>query len=116
MDERNVVSNPFITLWIVIAVYFEIGNRPNLHTYKDEAMNRNASDNRLENDRRKVASSTASQATNDGRDYLLPCPDNAVRFRQPEPGQTAPKLPPLWRRVATRFSKLVITACRGPLM
>jgi len=79
-------------------------------------MNRNTSDIRLQFDSRKVAPSTASQAANDGRVYQLPCPDNSVRFRRPEPGQTAPKLPPLWRRVATRFSKLVITACRGPLI
>ena len=79
-------------------------------------MNRNTSDNRLEFDSRKVAPSTASQAANDGRDYLLPCPDNAVRFRQPEPGITAPERPPLWRRLPRDFLNLVITACRGPLM
>ena len=79
-------------------------------------MNRNTSDCRPQFDSRKVASSTASQAANDGRHCLPPCPDNAVRFKQPEPGQTAPERPPLWRRLATRFANLVIAACRGPLM
>ena len=79
-------------------------------------MNRYASDNRLENNSREVVPSRASQAAGDRCDCLAPCPDDAITFRQPEPGQTASKRPPLWRGVATRFSKLVITACRGPLM
>ena len=107
---------PFISSWIVAAVYFASDIRSTLYTCKDDAMNRNTSDCRVQFDRHKVASATASQATTGGRDCLLPCPDNAVRFREPEPGQTAPERRPVWRLLATRFANLMIAACRGPLM
>jgi hypothetical protein len=76
-------------------------------------MNRDTADHRLQNDSGKIASSTAGQAAGGGHDCLPPCTDNAVTS---EPGQSAFERPPLWRRVATRFSTLVIAACRGPLM
>ena len=74
-------------------------------------MNSSASDNHLENDSGKIASSTAGQAAGDGR-YA----DGTDAFNPKEPRKPAPKRPPLWRRVATRFSKLLIAAGRGPLM